>query len=159
MHYVFKIDKDNAQVFDMFRKEWVDITRSLLKIFGLKLTNIIIKPSPSKRGYHIWVHAEGSKKLKNKDFVRIQYLLGDDETRSYLALARIERGIKHWNKLFSKVVWKRDQKYQLEKCLNLLDKERLTKKEREYIKDYLERLFYSLREIVDKINSIKGKKK
>jgi len=154
MRYVFKIDKDNKLPFDKFKKDWLNLVRDILEKEKLKLVDVVVKESPSKRGYHIWVHAEGKRKLKNMDFVRIQYLLGDDETRAYLAIKRIERGIRHWNKMFSKIVWKRDERYQIDKCLSLLNKKSLSREEKTYIAEYLQELFTSLQELKEKIKSL-----
>jgi len=151
--YVFKIDKDNKEAFDKFREEWKKAAELILKAEGLELKAIIVKPSPSGRGYHIWVHADGKKRLKNMDFVRIQYLLGDDETRAWLAIKRIERGIPHWNKMFGKIVWQRDQRWQLDYCLSLLRKKELAEEEKKQIAEYLEELFSSLQELREKIKS------
>jgi len=154
MKYVFKIDKDRKMVFDAFKEDWIKTTKLILSSFGLKVTDIIIKESPSKRGYHIWVHAEGEVQLEPKDIAKIQYLLGDDETRSYLALLRIDRGVVHWNKMFDKVIWKREDDYQLNRCKDILSKDNITEEERKYVIDYLETLFKSLEELKNKIKEL-----
>ena len=154
MKYVFKIDKDRKLTFDLFKEDWIKMVETVLSNYGLKVVDIVIKESPSKRGYHIWVHAEGEVELKPIDIAKIQYIIGDDETRSYLAVLRIERGIAHWNKMFDKIIWKREDDFQLKRCEEILSKDRLTDDERNYVMNYLRELFNSMKELKEKIREI-----
>jgi len=154
MKYVFKIDKDRKLTFDLFKEDWIKMVETVLSNYGLKVVDIVIKESPSKRGYHIWVHAEGEVELKPIDIAKIQYIIGDDETRSYLAVLRIERGIAHWNKMFDKIIWKREDDFQLKRCEEILSKDRLTDDERNYVVNYLRELFNSMKELKEKIREI-----
>ena len=154
MRYVFKIDKDRKLTFDLFKEDWIKMVKSVLSNYGLKVVDVVIKESPSKRGYHIWVHAEGEVELKPIDIAKIQYIIGDDETRSYLAVLRIERGIAHWNKMFDKIIWKREDDFQLKRCEEILSKDRLTDDERNYVINYLRELFNSMKELKEKIKEI-----
>jgi len=154
MRYVFKIDKDRKLTFDLFKEDWIKMVETVLSNYGLKVVDVVIKESPSKRGYHIWVHAEGEVELKPIDIAKIQYIIGDDETRSYLAVLRIERGIAHWNKMFDKIIWKREDDFQLKRCEEILSKDRLTDDERNYVINYLRELFNSMKELKEKIKEI-----
>jgi len=154
MRYVFKIDKDRKLTFDLFKEDWIKMVKSVLSNYGLKVVDVVIKESPSKRGYHIWVHAEGEVELKPIDIAKIQYIIGDDETRSYLAVLRIERGIAHWNKMFDKIIWKREDDFQLKRCEEILFKDRLTDDERNYVINYLRELFNSMKELKERIREI-----
>jgi hypothetical protein len=64
MRYVFKIDKDRKLTFDLFKEDWIKMVKSVLSNYGLKVVDVVIKESPSKRGYHIWVHAEGEGRIE-----------------------------------------------------------------------------------------------
>jgi len=154
MRYVFKIDKDRKLTFDLFKEDWIKMVKNVLSNYGLKVVDVVIKESPSKRGYHIWIHAEGEVELKPIDIAKIQYIIGDDETRSYLAVLRIERGIAHWNKMFDKIIWKREDDFQLKRCEEILFKDRLTDDERNYVINYLRELFNSMKELKEKIKEI-----
>jgi len=159
VRYIFKIDKDNKIAFDTFREEYPKIIEAILKLYNLKLVDLVIKESPSKRGYHIWVHAEGDVKLTDLDIAKIQYFLGDDETRTYLNIMRIKRGITFWNKMFSEIIWKRPEDFQLKKCEEILKKENLTNEERAYVFNYLNELFLALSELKEKIKEISNPQK
>jgi hypothetical protein len=154
MRYVFKIDKDRKLTFDLFKEDWIKMVKNVLSNYGLKVVDVVIKESPSKRGYHIWIHAEGEVELKPIDIAKIQYIIGDDETRSYLAVLRIERGIAHWNKMFDKIIWKREDDFQLKRCEEILSKDRLTDDERNYVINYLRELFNSMKELKERIREI-----
>jgi hypothetical protein len=97
---------------------------------------------------------KGKVELKPIDIAKIQYIIGDDETRSYLAVLRIERGIAHWNKMFDKIIWKREDDFQLKRCEEILSKDRLTDDERNYVINYLRELFNSMKELKEKIKEI-----
>lgn len=61
-----------------------------------------------KRGFHVYFKLY--KDVSGEDANRLQFLLGDDATRVKINQWRIKRGIKHWNKLFHKVLYRRKAK-------------------------------------------------
>lgn len=78
----------------------------------------------TKRGFHVYfkLHDDVSGEEAN----RLQFLLGDDATRVKINQWRIKRGIKHWNKLFHKVLYRRKAKaltcYYCGNCIPVPDK-------------------------------------
>jgi len=112
MRHVFKIDFDDR----IDKWGWLDAWRrsviAICREFGMSVTSIRVVPSPSGSGLHAWVHVECPKKLSDEEINMFQFLLGDDRTRVRINRVRIKRGVRHWNILFSGVLWKRED----EKC-------------------------------------------
>lgn len=86
-----------------WREKW-RVTR-LGMLFGLGYDIAKVLEYETNRGYHYYIHI--SKDVDDATANYLQFLLGDDATRVKINQWRIERGIKHWNKLFSRVLWKR----------------------------------------------------
>lgn len=106
---IFKIDLDN-RIIDRWYDDWLRTRILILKYFNYKVVKVVKKLSPSSRGYHIWLHCKPKKRLMELDRVKINGLLGDDPTRNWLAYNRVLRGVAYWDKLFSKVIYKRPEK-------------------------------------------------
>jgi len=62
----------------------------------------------TSRGYHYYVHLREDVDAETANL--LQFLLGDDHTRVKINQWRIERGIRHWNKLFYKTLWRKKRK-------------------------------------------------
>ena len=116
MKQILKIDIDHR--IDKWR--WLSAYKKavtyLLKGFGYKVLSIVIRPSSSKRGIHIWIEVEG-KRMTDMKKVMLQFLCCDDQTRTAINRWRVKRGIKTWNKLFSDVLYRRiDKKEPCHSC-------------------------------------------
>lgn len=103
---VLKIDLD-VKMPKRWLKLWEKSRKGLLASIGLRLVNIITKPS-SRRGYHVWLHIESDKRLSDRDLNHLQLLCGDDTGRVLIAARRIRRKIKNWDKLFDHTIWRRE---------------------------------------------------
>ena len=97
-----------------WREEWIETRKLILNHLGYKVVKVVEEPSSSRRGSHYWLHLD--KKVSDMTLVRLSYLLGDDETRTRINFLRVKRGIKNWNKLFSKVVWRSEPNEICKKC-------------------------------------------
>ncbi|MBA7698390.1 hypothetical protein ES703_107067 [subsurface metagenome] len=62
----------------------------------------------SKRGHHIYIKL--CEDVSDIDANYLQFLCGDDMTRVKINLWRIKRGVKRWNKLFHKVLYRKKAK-------------------------------------------------
>jgi aspartate carbamoyltransferase regulatory subunit len=93
-------------------REWIEEWRRarvlvLEQLYGLRVLAFYV--APSDRGFHAWIHVEGS--LSDEDVNRLQFVLGDDATRCKINQWKIEAGVRDWNRLFSKVIWRRRSRY------------------------------------------------
>lgn len=68
------------------------------------------------RGYHILIKIEAKKRLKPKSIIEIQYLLGSDNHKEMLGLKKVEKGLPYFNKLFSKVIYRKMPKKECLEC-------------------------------------------
>jgi len=104
---IFKIDLDTKLIDEKgWKKSWVETRKIILKKLGFKFKKMVMQKS-SNRGYHIWLYVSSKKKIDEEERVKIQWLLGDDEARSWLCLQRCRAGIITYNKLFSKVFYRK----------------------------------------------------
>lgn len=115
MKYLLKIDRDTRLDKMGFLEDYKKAIKYVLEGFGYKLDKILVNPSSSGRGLHVFVWFYSNKKLKAMDICKLQMLCGDDETRSEINYRRIKRGVPLWNKMFGRVLWKREVD---EKCKN-----------------------------------------
>jgi len=104
MKFILKIDQD-LKVPEEWIEKWKISRVALLKSLGIEVKEIITQES--KRGYHHWIHCESKKELSDEEINMLQFLCGDDPGRVYINSLRIKRGVKNWNKLFSKVLWRK----------------------------------------------------
>lgn len=82
---------------------------------GYKVEEIIIKKRG--RGFHIWTHIISKKPFTEDEVNMLQWLAGDDITRVRINRLRTRRGMKmFWNKLFSKVIWRKSLPKNCQKC-------------------------------------------
>ena len=86
--------------------EWMQTRWLMLEKLGHPMDET--KTFPTKRGLHIYVKLQ--KDVDAETANKLQFLLGDDHTRVKINQWRIKRGIKRWNKLFHKVLYRRKAK-------------------------------------------------
>lgn len=103
---VLKIDIDFQPV-DEWMQQWIETRGLILAHFGIKITKIL--PHKSSRGTNFFIHID--KQLIDMEILFLQFLLGDDSTRCKINKWRIERGIKHWNKIFSSKIYRKTSRY------------------------------------------------
>ena len=91
-------------------KEWMDnwvyTRREMLRTVGFFVE--YIKFFKTKRGWHAYIKLD--RDIFDETANMLQFLLGDDHTRVKINQWRIKRGIKRWNKLFHKVLYRRKAK-------------------------------------------------
>ena len=88
-------------------KKWIEAWKktktAMLESLGYKVTDIIMRESPSKKGYHIWIHLETAKPIPDEQLNMLQWLCLDDPVRVRINQLRIRRGLRRfWNKLFAR---------------------------------------------------------
>ena len=105
MGNILKIDVDLR----IDRWGWIDKYKKFvaagLKSLGYGVEKIVVRESDSKKGLHIWIHLDREVDDRTKNM--LQFLCCDDRTRVRINYYRIEAGVKNWNKLFSKVLYRR----------------------------------------------------
>jgi hypothetical protein len=93
---VLKIDKD-CIVSEDWQGNYVRVVRMVCSLFDVTVTQIRSCPSRMK-GMHYYIHI---KPPVDGGFANeLQWLLGDDCSRVDFNRARIESGLREWNKLF-----------------------------------------------------------
>ncbi len=86
--------------------EWIDTRKVILKSVGIE--PVEISKFKTSRGWHVYIKID--RNVPDKTINKLQFLLGDDTTRVKINQWRIERGIKRWNKLFSRVLYRKKVK-------------------------------------------------
>jgi hypothetical protein len=104
MRYTLKIDCD-VKMEGWVRNEWINTRIVVAKWLGLKVSDIIVKPT--QRGFHTYIHIVSDRKLTPELINMYQFLLGDDQGRVNINSERIKRNIKGWNKLYARVSYRR----------------------------------------------------
>jgi hypothetical protein len=140
MNYVLKMDYDfhlPKKYQEWFRKS----KKGLLYAIGFEVSYINIEPS-DKRGFHAWVGIKSKKKLTPHDLIVLQLLCGSDTSREFINLARLKRKIPFFrsNKLFSKVIYRRDSDFERKRAYQI-NKKIKSKIDRDNLKATLDRLF------------------
>ena len=149
---LLKIDIDHKEPFEKWKDEWIETRKKLLEFLGFKVEYMEIYKSGSGRGYHVYIKID--KELPDEEINKLQFLLGDDQTRVVIAMRRIERGVKYWNVLFSKVLWKRSDKEDLERALRLIEESNLNEFDKEWLKDYVEMIYNSLKKFTEALKDV-----
>lgn len=89
------------------QKEWLDLwlrTRiGMLESHGYAVEQWHI--FRTYRGHHIYITLR--RDVDDETANMLQFLCGDDHTRVKINEWRIKRGIKYWNKLFHRVIYRR----------------------------------------------------
>ena len=115
MREVLKVDLDWIPPENWF-KEWISTRKKILEHMEIYLYGAKWRQSSSGKGLHIWFYVTTQKRLGDEDINRLQFLCGDDITRVKINYLRNKRGVKEWNKLFSKVLWKAKPRGKCAKC-------------------------------------------
>jgi len=102
--FVLKIDLDIHPP-EEWMAAWERKNEMILGLYGLKPTKVNKKESP--RGWHYWYLLH--KYLTPEETNKLQFLLGDDHTRVKINMWKIARSVPHWNKLFDRKLWRKDQ--------------------------------------------------
>lgn len=113
--YILKIDVDLT-----LPKRWLSLWKRtrivMLEELGFTVTDFIVKPSPSKRGIHAWIHLLSPKRITTQTHNMYQFLCGDDVVRVKINMNRTKYGIRKWNKLFAKILWHKPVKEPCKSC-------------------------------------------
>jgi len=102
---VLKIDLDIKPP-DEWMTKWIQTRWAILGALGYPFAGL--RMFETKRGLHIYAMLE--KDVDDKTANMLQFLLGDDHTRVKINEWRIKKGIKRWNKLFHRVLYRRKAK-------------------------------------------------
>ena len=102
---MLKIDLDWKPP-DRWLKAWIETRIKMLKNLGHPAKRYDV--FKTTRGLHIYFRLFDDVSDEEANF--LQFLLGDDITRVKINQWRIKRGIKRWNKLFHKVLFRRKSK-------------------------------------------------
>ncbi|MEM1551598.1 MAG: hypothetical protein QXH03_02875 [Candidatus Bathyarchaeia archaeon] len=99
-------------------KAWKEWKTKMLEDMGFKVQEIIMKPSPSRKGgTHIWIHITSPHELSDDEINMLQWLCLDQDTRVWINIMRIERNLRRWwNKLFTRHIWKKPLPENCQKC-------------------------------------------
>ena len=104
MKYTLKIDLD-LKLPEKWLELFIKSRKIMLEGLGFKVEEIVYRES--LRGFHFWIRIESEKRLNDMDINLLQFLCNDDVGRVVINAYRIKRGVKNWNKLFSKVIWRK----------------------------------------------------
>jgi len=115
--YIVDLDVDSSLLAE--NREWQRLFKetrvAIVRALGNDFSDIIIRPSPSGRGVHVWVHLK-KPIVTDEEWLLYSLLLGDDPGRVYINSLRVKRGIKDFNKIFSKHLWRKPLDEKCEKC-------------------------------------------
>ena len=114
MRYVLKVDLD----YRLDKWGWLEIykkcVRAILEnVFKCEVERIIVDEyEPNAHGLHVWIWVKSRRKLKPWELNMMQFFCYDDPGRVMINATRILRGIpwERANKLFSKVLWRKEHK-------------------------------------------------
>jgi hypothetical protein len=120
-----------------FRKSRIGLLYSL----GYTVDYVNITPS-SRRGHHVWIGIKSKQALKPKDLILLQLLSGSDPSREFINLARLKRKMPFFrsNKLFSKVIYRREPDFEKKRAYQIIKKLK-SDIDKEDMKKTLDRLF------------------
>jgi len=85
---------------------WIETRKIMLESLGFKVLRVF--SHETKKGVNFFFHIKPD--CDNELINMLQFLLGDDHTRVKINAWRITRGIKHWNKIFDRKLWRKNQK-------------------------------------------------
>ena len=116
-HKLIRYTKHKSLICKKCMRSWTDFPKNLKKyekcIFcGAKKHNL-----KRGRGWHVIVTIETKKKLTPHEIIELEFLLGSDEHKQQLALKKVEKGLPFFDKLFSRVIYRR-QPSMHPKCKN-----------------------------------------
>lgn len=85
---------------------WIDTRYAILEYIGYTVNRISRHETTKGQNFFIEIDNE----LPSTEINKLQFLLGDDHTRVKINQWRIERGIKHWNKIFDRKLFRKKAK-------------------------------------------------
>jgi len=103
---MLKLDMD-IRPSSKWMTKWINTRYHILGMLGYAVEYVKTFKS-SKRGLHIYIMLK--KDVDAETLNMLQFLLGDDQTRVKINQWRIKRGVKRWNKLFHKVLYRKKAK-------------------------------------------------
>ncbi len=109
MKYVFKVDLDIKMKKNILETIYIPTRKIILEALGFKVNHV--KYVETRRGYHFYYYCEYKDEINDYWINFVQLLLGDDTTRVKINMKRIDRGVKNWNKLFSRIIYIKKRKY------------------------------------------------
>jgi len=101
---VLKLDIDLKPP-DKWIKEWEKTRKIILNSYNIKILRMA--SYETEKGIHYFIEID--RDLSAEETNMMQFLLGDDHTRVKINQWRLERGIEHWNKLFDRKIWRKEQ--------------------------------------------------
>jgi hypothetical protein len=114
--YVLHLDWDYEWP-EHWKEAWRQTAKLILEHFNIQIEKIIVKPSPNVKDGHVWIHVKSRKPLTDDQINMLQWLLTDHQTRVWINILRIERGLrKFWNKLFTRHLWVKPLPKRCQKC-------------------------------------------
>ena len=102
---LLKIDMDWHPP-DKWMKAWLASREWMLDMLGCTAKKYRV--FKTKRGMHVYFNLYNDVTAEEANY--LQFMLGDDYTRVKINQWRIQRGIKRWNKLFHRVLYRRKPK-------------------------------------------------
>lgn len=105
MTTVLKVDIDYEPP-EAWLGYWEQTRKILLREMGYTLNRMVRHKTTKGQNYFIEIAEDLPPEVINL----IQFLLGDDHTRVKINAWRIERGIKRWNKIFDRKLWRKRAK-------------------------------------------------
>lgn len=106
--YTLKVDVD-VKMEGWVYNNWIDTRLLMLRELGkkMKFKVVDIVLTDTKRGHHAYIKISTKNELRPEIINWLQFLCGDDQSRVKINMERIKRGVKHWNKLFERVTYRR----------------------------------------------------
>ena len=117
----------DSSLLPLWKEEYIKTRKAIAEALGYSLKRVIVRESPSKRGHHVWLHLESPKPLTDMERLKLEFLFGSDVGRCWLNYLRIKRGIQHWDKRFSVIVWSSPIDEKCQKCRLRIIVEELSK--------------------------------
>lgn len=102
---ILKIDIDFKPP-EEWLERWIDTRYVILEDMCYTVNRISRHETTKGQNFFI----EIDKELPPTEINMLQFLLGDDHTRVKINQWRIERGIKHWNKIFDRKLFRKKAK-------------------------------------------------
>lgn len=103
---IIKIDYDFMPEKEWMEK-WIETRKIILQHLGYTVKDMRI--AKTSRGFHAYIEIQ--EDVKPKTLNMLQFICGDDAARVRINSWRIEQGVKHWNKLFAAVIYRKGRKY------------------------------------------------
>ena len=103
---MLKIDVDYLPP-KQWLEQWIQTRKTILESLGYKVKRIDIFKS-SRRGFHAYIQLD--RPVPPTTLNKLQFLCGDDPTRVKINNWRIQRGIKDWNVLYHRVLYRKKAK-------------------------------------------------